>query len=97
LCFYNLGLLVEAAVQFDQIKDAVMLLVPDSIDPGFYNTVYPYLGAVPGVIGLGTLLMSFVAWKLYQEFAWSVWMHISADLQLKRRYLSYQVRQMLAA
>lgn len=95
LCLYNLGLLVEAAVQLDQIRDAVDFLInqtPPSIDPGFYNTVYPYVVAVPGVLGLGTVLMSFVAWKLYREFAWYVWENISADPRLKRKYLSYQVR-----
>ncbi|KAI7036586.1 hypothetical protein KC352_g46932, partial [Hortaea werneckii] len=34
---------------------------------------------------------SFVAWKLYNEFAWTIYKHISADLRLKRRYLVYQI------
>jgi hypothetical protein len=43
-------------------------------------------------VGVGSVLMTFVAWKLYDEFAWTIYKHISADLRMKRRYLTYQVR-----
>lgn len=91
-----MGLLIEGAIQFDQVKDAVAALASDNkgirhIDPKAWQRVNVQLIAVPAIIGLGTILMSIVAWKLYGEFAWSIYKSISADLRLKRRYLSYQV------
>jgi hypothetical protein len=35
--------------------------------------------------------MSFIAWKLYDEFAWTIYKHISADLRMKRRFLTFQI------
>ena len=95
LCMYNCGLVIYAAVQPDQIHDAIAAAIaadPTSkIDNDLWLALRPYLIAVPCVIALGTLVMSFIAWKLYDEFAWSIYKHISADLAMKRRYLVYQV------
>lgn len=96
LCVYNLGLFIDGAIQYDQVYDAVAALASDKkgirhIDPGFWQKVKPQLVAIPTMLGLGTVLMSIVAWKLHGEFAWSIYKAISADLRLKRRYLSYQV------
>ena len=100
LCLYNAGLLVYAAVQIDQINDVQKDLRfrkgdadhPNAIDPDVWSGVKPFLIAIPCVIGVGTVAMSFVARKLYDEFAWTIYKHISADLRMKRRYLTYQVR-----
>ena len=95
LCLYNVGLLVYAAVQWTQIQDAVNVLLssPEGpfIDVAVKDAIRPYLIAVPCIIALGTVLMSVVAWKLYDEFAWTIYKHISADLRMKRRYLTFQV------
>ena len=100
LCIYNFALLIYAAVQRNQIKDVVdQLTKPSAGEPVYLDprstvwaTTQPFLVAVPCIIALGTVLLSFVAWKLYDEFAWSIYKHISADLRMKRRYLTYQVR-----
>lgn len=95
LCIYNVGLLIYAAVQWIQIQDAVNTLLYASkgpfIDIEVKHSIRPYLIAVPCIIALGTVLMSIVAWKLYDEFAWTIYKHISADLRMKRRYLTFQV------
>jgi hypothetical protein len=92
LCLYNLGLLIYATVQYDQIDRAVQVLnQANEIEHGFGRNVKPFLVAVPCVLAMGTIAFSFVAWKLYDEFAWTIYKHISADLRLKRRYLVYQV------
>ncbi|KAI9656537.1 MAG: hypothetical protein M1821_004744 [Bathelium mastoideum] len=85
LCIYDVAMLVYAAVQVGQINDAV------DVDQNLWMDVKPYLIAAPCVLGLGTVIMSFIAWKLYDEFAWKIYKHISADLRLKRRYLVYQI------
>lgn len=98
LCVCNIGLLIYAAVQMDQIHEAVeRFFNPNSpseleIDKNVWIATKPFLVAIPCVIAVGTVLMSIVAWKLYDEFAWTIYKHISADLRMKRRYLTYQVR-----
>ena len=47
---------------------------------------------VPVILGVGTVCMVFFTWKLRAEFSWSIYKNISADLQMKRRYFTYQVR-----
>ncbi|KAI9748594.1 MAG: hypothetical protein M4579_007177 [Chaenotheca gracillima] len=97
LCFFNLALLIYAAVQMDQIKKAIDALSNQSdgsyIKPNsnIWDASQPFLVAVPCVLALGTVLLSIVAWKLYDEFAWTIYKHISADLRMKRRYLTFQI------
>ena len=90
LCLFNNALLIYAAVQMTQINDAVQQLGP-LIKSQLWGEVKPFLIAIPCVIALGTVAMSFVARKLYDEFAWTIYKHISADLRMKKRYLTYQV------
>lgn len=92
LCMFNIALLVYASVQMTQIHDAVFYLGDELIDTiEVWDTTKPYLTAVPCIIALGFVSMSVVAWKLYDEFAWMIYKHISADLRMKRRYLTFQV------
>ena len=97
LCIYNMALLIYAAIQITQISEAVGELEVSSkgplIDPTVWSEVKPFLVAIPCIIAVGTIAMSLVARKLYDEFAWTIYKHISADLRMKRRYLTYQVTQ----
>ncbi|MCJ1484254.1 hypothetical protein MMC06_004422 [Schaereria dolodes] len=92
LCMYNMLLLIYAAVQMDQIRSAVLFLnLFGDISLDVWAKTRPFLVAIPCVLALGTTLMSIVAWKLYDEFAWTIYKHISADLRMKRRYLTFQI------
>lgn len=92
ICIYNVGMLIYSSVQMEQVDEAVTELDRTTeIEGGTWPKLRPFLVAAPCVIALGTVLLSFVAWKLYNEFAWTIYKHISADLRLKRRYLTYQV------
>lgn len=92
LCMYNYALLIYAAIQMTQINDAVRALRRDNqIKETVWTSVRPFLIATPCVIAVGSMCMSFVARKLYDEFAWTIYKHISADLRMKRRYLTFQV------
>ena len=96
LVVMNLGILIYTAIQKDQIAQAFQALNKvELIDPDYWTIVKPYLIALPCIIALGTALLAFVAWKLYDEFAWTIYKQISADLRLKRRYLIYQVSSSL--
>ncbi|KFX98166.1 hypothetical protein V495_03893 [Pseudogymnoascus sp. VKM F-4514 (FW-929)] len=96
LCLYNLGILIYSTVQVSQIKDAVWdlyLSSPSYLPEGqlLWPVIHPFLVAVPVIIGLGTAVMSGIAYKLYGEFAWTIYKHISADLRMKRRFLTFQI------
>jgi hypothetical protein len=92
LCICNVGLLIYGAVQIEQIQEAVDLLDGiGALDNDLWDQTKPILIAIPCILGLTSVLMIGVAWKLYDEFAWTIYKHISADLRMKRRYLTYQV------
>ena len=92
LCIFNAALLLYAAVQIEQIQDAVHdLLANKDIDNNVWTDTKAFLIAIPCIIAVGTILLSLVAWKLYDEFAWTIYKHISADLRMKRRYLTFQI------
>lgn len=106
LCLYNLGLMIEAAVQYDETSDALKNSHPVNdanganisasdqdlyLDRSFWPTVKPLIIAVPVFVGIMTIVLSFAAYKLNDEFAWSIYKNISADLRLKKRFLTYQV------
>jgi hypothetical protein len=90
LVIYNVGILIYAAIQFDQIRDAAGAL-RSAIEQDFWTDVRPMLIALPCLMAAATIVLAFEAWKLYDEFAWTIYKHISADLRLKRRYLTYQI------
>ena len=92
LVIYNIGLLIYGSVQMSQIRDAVVQLSQEKdIDMGIWFETKPFLIAIPCIIAFGTCLLAVGAWKLNDEFAWTIYKHISADLRLKRRYLTFQV------
>jgi hypothetical protein len=92
LCIYNLGLLIYGSEQMQQIKQAVLSLAASGdINLAIWDQTRPFLIAIPCILAFGTILLSVAAWKLYDEFAWTIYKHISADLRMKRRYLTFQI------
>ncbi|KAF7159894.1 hypothetical protein CNMCM5623_005400 [Aspergillus felis] len=92
LCLCNIGLLIYGAVQVQQVREAVSILTDNTaINVDVWGETEPFLIIIPCVVAMGTILMMIVAWKLYDEFAWSIYKHISADLRMKRRFLTYQI------
>lgn len=110
ICIANLALLVYTAIQIDQIHEAVDLLGQNGALNGAYvdakgnqvtaqkalwDEVQPFLIAIPIILAVGTIAMSFVAWKLYQVFAWDILKQIGADYRMKKRFLDFQVSRMM--
>ena len=100
LCLCNVGLVIYAAVQIKSIRDSASRVQSEVFRKGksrnnvdkFLKDTRPYLTAIPCILSVGSIAMCFVAYKLYNEFAWTIYKQISADLRLKRRYLAFQVR-----
>lgn len=97
VCISNLALLIYTAIQIEQISEALDILSRFSgalkSDPAeIWADIRPFLVAIPAIIAACTIAMCFVAWKLYQEFAWDILKHIGADYRMKKRFLHYQVR-----
>jgi len=92
LCMYNVGLLIYGAVQYQQLQEAVLELVGiGAVNINLWTECRPFLIAVPCVLALGTVLLGLVTRKLYEEFAWTIYKHISAEVRMKRRYLVFQI------
>ena len=97
ICVSNMAFLIYTAIQTDQIHLAITSLAAiDAINPDvgsdvLMDRVRPYLIAIPCIIGFATILMGFIAWKLYQEFAWDILKQIGADYRMKKRFLAYQI------
>lgn len=93
VCIANLAIMIYAAIQIDEISIAVEELryAEALTNPDMWSDMRPFLVAIPCVFALGTVCMAFVAWKLYQVFAWDILKTIGADYRMKQRFLHYQV------
>jgi hypothetical protein len=97
VCFSNLALMVYTTIQVDQISEAFDILQAnnalssDITAAKLWHDVKPYLVAIPGIIALATLVMGFLSWKIYQEYAWDILKNIGADYRMKKRFLHYQI------
>lgn len=107
LCIANLALMVYTTIQIEQIEEAITDLSAAGAMTGSYTTssgkavsasdalwgeISGFLIAIPIVLAIGTIVMSWIAWKLYQVFAWDILKQIGADYRMKKRFLYYQVR-----
>jgi hypothetical protein len=95
LCIANLALMVYSAIQVDQLNESITILKNnDAVDDlDVWDEVKGVLIAIPCIIGVATIGLGFISWKLYQEFAWDILKHIGADYRMKKRFLHYQVRE----
>jgi len=92
ICMMNFGILVYTGIQLDQIHVAIDTLASlHFLSEEFWDDMRGYLIALPCLICLFTVAMVFLAWKLYEEFGWSIYKQIGADLRMKRWYFLYQV------
>lgn len=99
-CFFNLGLLPFAIFQYSQIKKAADRLsvayeagrVPlVNTDMEFWGVSGPMLLTMPYIIGVCSLLLMASGWYVKIFFSWRSYRHVNADLQMRRRRLTYQV------
>lgn len=76
LCIYHVALLVYAIIQIDQIREALGLrLIHDNKLWGLDSagSIQPWLVAIPIIIGISVLILSYFVYKLYEEFGWTIY------------------------
>ncbi|KAI5467422.1 hypothetical protein BGZ63DRAFT_344523 [Mariannaea sp. PMI_226] len=97
VCFSNLALMVYTAIQVDQIHEAIDILAEasalddDITSKTLWKDIDAFLIVIPAVIAVATVAMGFLAWKIYQEYAWDILKNIGADYRMKKRFLHYQI------
>ena len=97
VCASNMAFLIYTAIQTDQIHLAITSLTASNAikaDMGqdeLMDMMKPFLIAIPCIIGLCTIIMGFIAWKLYEVFAWSIVKQMGVDYGIKKRFLAYQI------
>lgn len=92
LCICNFGLLTYGIIQISEVKGTITNIVSDNtVGNNVWEMYRIELVLVPVFLGVGTIVMMLVTWKLRAEFSWSIYKNISADLKMNRRYTTYQV------
>jgi hypothetical protein len=91
LCICNQGLFTYGLLQMNEIKDTISSSTNKDFGDRLKDVYHIEIIIVPVILGVGTVCMSFFTWKLRAEFSWSIYKNVSADLQMKRRYFTYQV------
>lgn len=96
LCLCNFGLFVYGIVQMKEIRETIDgLPISDTSGDRLWDHYRIELILIPVFIGVCTVAMIFVTWRLRAEFSWTIYQSMSADLQMNRRYSRYQVRIVL--
>ncbi|KAE8360777.1 hypothetical protein BDV27DRAFT_148389 [Aspergillus caelatus] len=92
LGIYSGALSVYNGIQYNQLRDIVEILTANSVVP---QNTWPLLrGMIVSIIVITasfTFWIQYSAWKLYEEFAWVTLRKVEADLQMRRRYLCFQL------
>ncbi|KAH7060447.1 hypothetical protein B0J12DRAFT_695823 [Macrophomina phaseolina] len=96
----NLCLCVATALQYEQAQEVVQALPPNrdvhgkplvKVNIDIWAQIRPALVASIAVVGICSLAMCALAFKLHKQFAWALYKDISANSSLRRRYLVYQI------
>ncbi|GME43794.1 hypothetical protein GTA08_BOTSDO05354 [Neofusicoccum parvum] len=102
LCICNGCLFAVNAMRYEQTSDTAteMLTGADAgvgaeplVDSSYsyWPVVKPALITSTAWVGVSTLSMCGFAYRLHRDFAWEIYKHVSANVDLRSRYLAYQV------
>ena len=61
------------------------------LDFDIWGHVKVVLVVLPILLGVLTVIMAVLAWRIHGEFEWEVYRAIAGDSGMKRRFLAYQV------
>lgn len=92
LCLYSITLCIYNATQYQQLEGSALVLADNDVIRG--DTWLVVRGIVISIIVITTaftLWMFLLAWELYDEFAWATFRQVEANLEMRRRFLHFQV------
>jgi hypothetical protein len=98
-CLYTCSLGVYAALQVVEIDLILEALETSSIAVDFSHRGQLRSLAVANaiIIGIYTLAICFISFKLYAEFQWTIYRQLNADVKMQRRYFTFKVRTPIVA
>lgn len=92
LCAFTVAMLIYAAIQIDQVRKAILYLSSnDQYDIKQWPMMNALLVAIPCVITLCLVLMSYFSFKLHQEFGWTMYKKVGVNTELRKRYIAYHI------
>ncbi|ODQ64970.1 hypothetical protein NADFUDRAFT_14406, partial [Nadsonia fulvescens var. elongata DSM 6958] len=91
-CVFALAMTVYGAIQYSQIKTAIIHLSSKGIyDMESWPVMRAFLITMPCILAAATIIMLFFAYQLYRELGWAIYKYIGADRRLHSHYLRYQI------
>lgn len=87
ICFFNVAMLVYSSLQYNQIEDTAREL---NIHQAF-DACKRIIIAIPCVTAATLLILVFLTYQIHQDFGWSIFKQVGADIASKRRYLCYLI------
>ncbi|PYI07767.1 hypothetical protein BO78DRAFT_366031 [Aspergillus sclerotiicarbonarius CBS 121057] len=92
LCLYSLTLCIYNVLQYGELLESVAMLIDlAAISIDMYNYTKEAMIVVAVITVTFTVWLSLVAWKLYGEFAWVAFRQVEADLDMRRRFIYFQL------
>ncbi|KAH8726091.1 hypothetical protein GQ44DRAFT_614761 [Phaeosphaeriaceae sp. PMI808] len=100
ICVLDFTLLVFSAMRYFQTEDvAARLQVQEALgNKPFTNRSVDYWAKIQllllfsiAVVGICTVISCVMVFILQREFRWAIYRHFSGSLQMRRRFLAYQV------
>jgi len=88
LTLFEFGILIYSVIQVFQ-SEQILKTIPKQI------TILPYEITIIVLISILATGFAYLAYKLYQEFGWSIYKKIGADMAMRDRYKMYQIFIML--
>lgn len=92
ICVFMALLVVYGAIAYDQMYTAILdLTEKDAFDHTSWSLIKSFLVAVPCVIGLALIIVCICAVKLKAELGWITYRNVGADLNMRRRWMQYEI------
>ncbi|KAF9583026.1 hypothetical protein BGW38_010395, partial [Lunasporangiospora selenospora] len=93
---FNFCCFAYSIFEISQIKTSLLdggigFFDPASKAEDLLNSIQPLLITIVVAIGVSQILLSWLAYQLFQEFGWKIYKKIGADPNMKRMYRAYQI------
>lgn len=96
LCIYSVTLTIYAALQVFAVQMASENSEEiEALDSTVAAPIEILIILIASLGGFSTILLFFIAWKIYGEFSWVIFQNLNASVQLQRLFVAHQVGDLL--